>query len=199
MTLQQQPGIAPGASATSLNNAIAVSSDGNKSTYYFAMNDITLATSALTDFFVLQGSATQTGRVKRITIWGESTAAGSIGVNLLRRSTAGAGGTSVVVPSAKLDNKDDTSTFVANYLTANYSSLGTQVGGIVRTGLLTFGNNGAAPNNKLEFVFADKNDKAAILRGTADFFCISGASASGETPPAGAKAYVEIECEGDNS
>ena len=98
--------------------------------------------------------------------------------------------------AAKADTNDANPTATASYLTANYTSLGTANGGPLRTGLLTFGNSGATPQNVLTFEFSTRNDKALFLRGASDYICIGGSSS--ETPPTGAKVYLEIETEEDN-
>jgi hypothetical protein len=186
--LQQSPGS---------RGAALVSSDGSKYTYRFAINDAT-PVAAPTDVFIIQGSATKTLRIKRLQIFGESTAAGSIGFVITRRSTAGTPGSAVltaIVP-AKHDINDPASTATVSTVgTANYTTLGDSAG-LIEAGLLTFGNGGTVSNNNIAYDYATRQDKAVILRGVSDFICIGGV---GDALPTGAKLYMAMEMEEDNS
>ncbi|MGZ5028998.1 MAG: hypothetical protein ACXWAT_00855 [Methylobacter sp.] len=174
----------------------AVSSDGTKATYRYAMPDFTPVATP-TDILVIQGSATKTIRIKRIAVYGESTAAGSMGVQLVRRSTAGTLGSAVLtaVTAGKHDTGDGAATAVISTVgTANYTTLGTSAG-VMGAALLTFGNAGAVQSGVV-WDYSTRNDKAIILRGATDFLCIN---MNGDAVPTGGKVYFDIETEEDNS
>jgi len=182
---------APGALGVS-----AVSSDGSKATYRYAAPDF-VPVATPTDIIVIQGSATKTLRVKRIAVSGESTAAGAMGIQLVRRSTAGTLGSAVLtaVTAGKHDTGDTAPTAVVSTVgTANYTTPGTSAG-VVGAALLTFGNSGAVQSG-VEWNYATRQDKAIILRGTSDFLCIN---LNGDAVPTGGKLYFDIEMEEDSS
>lgn len=188
-----------GPSAVGVQNPLPVE-PGTRNTYRYALNDIT-PVAAPTDIFMIQGSATKTVRIKRIAIYGESTAAGSIGLQLIRRSTQFATqGTATFTPiAAALHDTLDASTpatAVVSYIqTANLTAVGT-ANGILDIAMLTFGNAGAVPLNSVIWEFSTRNDKPIILRGLTDFLFIGG---FGDALPTGAKLYISIETEEDNS
>lgn len=136
-----------------------------------------------TDFFTIQGSATGVVRVKAIECSGTTTAAASIAVQLVRRSTANTTGTSTspaLVPSDPLDPASGAS--VKAY-TANPGALGTIVGGPMRTGVLTTTTLASSPIEQtpaLGWTFGMNNDKEPTLRGVAQTLALNlnGASIS---------------------
>lgn len=184
-------------SAPGTTGVQAVSADGTKATYRYAVVDV-VPVATPTDVLVMQGSATKTVRIKRIAMYGESTAAGAMGVQLVRRSSAGTLGSAALtaITAGKHDTGDGAATAVVSTVgTANYTTLGTSAG-VLGAGMLTFGNSGAAAMNSLVWDFSTRQDKALILRGTSDFLCIN---LNGDAVPTGGKLYFEIETEEDNS
>lgn len=186
---------APGGGSTP---ALLVSSDGLKATYQYAVSAFSPQATP-TAMVVIQGSATKTVRIKRIRVSGVATAQGNMKIQLTRWSTAGTPGSAVLtaLTAAKHDLNDAAATAVVSTVgTANYTTEGTGSTvpmlcdrifmGVVATGIVT-------PN---DFNFATRNDKALILRGTADIITISGV---GSAVPSGGVLDISIETEEDNS
>jgi hypothetical protein len=151
-----------------------------------------------TDVMIIQGSATKTGRVKRIALWGIATTAGAMPITLVRRSAADSGGTGVAtaINPGKLDTSDAAATCVVSTVgTGNFTSLGTSANNVGQ-GMLWFALLAGAPT-AMVFEFATRQDKALILRGTSDFVCINlaGAALPATTP----SIYYEIQLEEDVS
>jgi hypothetical protein len=172
---------------------VAVSADGAKATYRYAGTFTPAATP--TDMIVITGSASKTGRVKRIALGGIATTAGSMPVTLIRRSVINTGGTSAAVTSGgKHDVNDATATVIPAIYSANASGLGTSAGNLGQGRLwLPLSTGQPFP---LVWDFSTRQDKALILRGTTDFIAING---NGATVPAGGAIDYEIEIEEDNS
>ncbi len=175
---------------------VAVKLD-NIPTYNYAVQAFA-AVATPTDVLVIQGSATRRVLVKRVMIWGAATAAGTMPVQVIRRSTAGTLGSAVltaVVP-AKHDTHDPTASAVVSTVgTANYTTVGTTAG-IVATGRLqmTALATGVAA---FPFIvdFGQLQDKPIILRGIAEHCNIN---FSGAAIPAGGVMDITIELEEDN-
>lgn len=188
--------VAPGDSHS--NPALMVSSDGSKATYQYSVSAFTPQATP-TAMVVIQGSATKTLRIKKIRVAGVATAQGNMKIQLTRWSTAGTLGSAALtaLTAVKHDLNDAAATGVVSTVgTANYTTEGTGSTlpmlcdrifmGVVATGIIT-------PN---EFNFATRNDKALILRGTADIITISGV---GSAVPSGGVLDISIEIEEDNS
>lgn len=200
----ENPGLINGAgtvdrarSAPGTTGVTAVSSDGSKATYRYAVTGFAPVATP-TAMAVLQGSATKTIRIKRIKISGVATANGNMQFQLTRRSTAGTLGSAVLtaITAAKHDINDAAATAVVSTVgTANYTALGTTAGQLAadRIGLCTTATGVPTP---LVYDFSTRQDKALILRGVADFITIDG---NGSAVPAGASIDMEIETEEDNS
>ena len=190
--------LAPLNAAPGAANTMSVSSDGSKATYRYAILAVTPVATP-TDFIVIQGSATKTGRVKRVKLSGVATAQGNMPAQLVRRSSAGTLGSAVLtaVAAAKHDTGDAAATCVVSTVgTANYTTLGTSAGveGVGRLGMPAAGTG--ATGQDLIWEFATRQDKALILRGTTDFLCVN---LNGAAVPAGGVIDLEIEIEEDNS
>lgn len=176
----------------------AVNSEGIKSTYRYSVTAITPVATP-TDFLLIQGSATMTGRIKSIRIDGKcTTTAGKIIVQLLRRSTAGTIGSAVLTPISpmKHDPSDSVPTLTVSYVqTANYGTPGTLVAqGGVRRLFLNLDASGASTPAVWEF--ADKQDKPIFVRGTSDYLWIN---LAGSTLPTATVLDLECEIEEDIS
>jgi hypothetical protein len=156
-----------------------VTTEGITATYGIAGAGNTPAPTP-TDVFILNGSATKTVKIKRITVSGLATTAGTMSVSLVKRTTANTGGTSTAPSIALFDSKDAAATAVPKLYTANPSALGTGI--TLSTQSLNFGVAGAAAN--VVFDFSTRNDKAIYLRGVAEGLAINlngGAVPSGGT------------------
>jgi hypothetical protein len=187
--MKQAPG-APG--------VVAVSSDGSKATFRYAVAGFTPVATP-TAFLVIAGSATKTVRIKSIKIGGVATANGNMQVQAQRWSTAGTLGSAVLtaLTAVKHDTNDAAATATVSTVgTANYTTPGTgsTVPAIVdRIGLCTTATGVPTP---LKFDFSTRQDKAFILRGTTDILVLSGNSSA---VPAGGVLDIEVETEEDNS
>lgn len=97
----------------------SVNTVSNKAATYRASITTIAIVSSPTDIFRLSGSATKTVYVKKITISGYKTNAGSLIVSLFKRSTANSDGTTVALTEHPLDSGDATATAAAVAITGN--------------------------------------------------------------------------------
>ena len=141
-----------------------------------------------TDVVILNGSATKTVKVKRVTVSGQATTAGSMNVSLVKRTAVNTAGTSTAVTAAQFDSIDSAATAVAKLYTVNPTSVGTGVA--LSAQELNFGVAGAA--GTVVFDFANRNDKAIYLRGVAEGLAIN---LNGAAVPAGGTFGFTIEFE----
>lgn len=141
-----------------------------RATYSASAEGIVPAASA-TDIFTINGSATKTIYIHKITVSGTRTAHAHDRVILLKRSTANSGGTSVVRSIVPHDSVNDLATAVVRSYTAN-PTLGTLVGNIyaatvsfpAQTPSNAQGNGGASVPWQWNYVDIGQ---PIILRGTA--------------------------------
>ncbi len=138
-----------------------------------------------TDVFIIKGSATRVIRVKSLTVSGISTVAGHIPLALIRRSTAPTGGTPVALTPGAHDIIDGAATAIPSYYTAN-PTLGTLVA-ILHNQRLALAP-AASSTDRLAFQFSWINEKAIVLRGVNDYFCLNMA---GATLPAGTAIDID--------
>ncbi len=175
---------------------LLVASEANKYTYRAAINTITPVATP-TDFVQMIGSATMTCRLKKIKLTGIATTAGTMPVNIIRRSTLGTQGSAVVtaIAPAKHDINHPVPTMSIGYVgTANWGTLGTSAGLLAADRLLL--PLAGSISNPCVFDLAFHEDMPILLRGTSDFVCVNlGASAV----PSGGVIDIEIEWEEDNS
>lgn len=151
-----------------------------------------------TDAFVIQGSPTKTVSVKSIKITGAATAAGTMPVTLVKRSSAGTLGSAVLTAfptPGQLDSTDAAPTAgVFTVGTANYGTLGTAAGifGAARLCLTALATGlGVQP-----VVWDFSMRKPAIIRGVGEFLCVN---FNGAAIPSGGVIDIEIETEEDAS
>ena len=164
----------------------SVSIEGTKTTFSTASLDFTPVTTA-TDIWTLLGSGTKTVRLLRLTITGFATAAISVNLQLIVRSTADSGGTSSTPALVPHDtNGSPSATAVVNLYSVN-PTLGTSVGPI-RARKLNLGATGSA--GTVEWNFSDKNDQAPVLRGATQQLCLNW---NGAAVPAGTLLDIEAE------
>ena len=187
--LKQAPG-APG--------VVAVSSDGSKATYRYAVQAFTPVATP-TAFFQIAGSATKTVRVKRIKIGGVATSNGNMQVQMSRWSTAGTPGSAVLtgVTAVKHDTGDAAATATVSTVgTANYTTQGTGNATLLSADRIFLATTATGATQQLIYDFSTRQDKAFILRGTTDILSLSG---NGSAVPAGGVLDIEVETEEDNS
>jgi|ERR1700729_1803153 len=172
--------------------AVSVSSDGTKPTYRYAGTFTPAATP--TDMIVIQGSATKTGRVKRIVFGGTAGTAGTMPITVIRRSTANTGGTKATISAALHDINDVSATVVPSIYSVNPTSVGTAANNLGQ-GRLFLPTSAVAPA-PLTWSLSTNQDKAWILRGASDFIAINGGASA---VPSGGVIDYEIELEEDAS
>ena len=169
--------------------------------YTYGIVDITPVATP-TDFIIIQGSATKTLKIQSIVLSLESTASGSIAVRLIRRSAANTvAATLNPIFGAPNDPNDAPATATVGYVSgANFTNLGTQVGGATAfLGAKNLNSNFQTSGfiqSTVEWSFEQMGIKPILLFGTSDFICIN---LNGDTVPAGGKIYADIKIEEDNS
>jgi hypothetical protein len=131
-----------------------------------------------TTALVIQGHATSIIRVKRISVAGAATAAGSMPFTIERWSTAGTPNTAVLtaITGAKHDSTGDAAAATVSTVgTANYQTKGTAAG-LVAAGRLNMVALGSAATSgegqPTTFTWGDKGDEAIVLRGTTEHLVV---------------------------
>lgn len=144
------------------------------------------APTSATDWFTLQGSATKTVKIKKISVQPyQSTPASIAHVAVIKRTAANTGGTSAVLTAVRYDSTDPGASAVPRTYSANPTALGTAEGTLSWT-LGTLGSN-APP--VVTLVYGDRGAKEPTLIGTNEFITIN---ASG-TLPAGVLMFYSVE------
>lgn len=170
--------------AVGTTGVAAVETEGTKATYSAGVIDFTPVATP-TDFFTLVGSGTKTVRVRRISISGFATAAISVNIQGIKRTTANSGGTSAQPSIAQMDSNDGAATAVVNTYSAN-PTLGTGVN--IRTSKLNLGATGAA--GTVTWEFGTRNTRALMLRGVAQCFSLNW---NGAAVPSGTLLDIDVE------
>ncbi len=167
-------------------SAQSVATEGVRATYSYASQANTPAASP-TDIFKIAGSATKVIRITRISIGGIATTAGYLKIALVRRSTAGSGGTATNPAALKHDTSDAAASATLTLYTAN-PTVGTAVGTLhaSRVFLPLVTATGSAP---LVWDFTNRNEEAIVLRGTTDILAINGVA---DTVPAGGVLDIDV-------
>lgn len=168
-------------------------------TFRYCVQSFT-AVATPTDIVVIQGSAVANKRVlvKRVKIDGAATAAGSMPVQLIRRSAAGTLGSAVLtaITAAKHDSGDRAATATVSTVgTANITSLGASAGIIEAGRIQLMAAGSGASTTPFEAGFGDRFDKPVVLRGASEYLCIN---LSGAAIPAGGVLDITIETEEDD-
>lgn len=146
--------------------ALHVSSDARNATYRAGATGLTLYSTAAAVLLEIQGSATKTIRIKKISIWGQAGTKFFTELTLERSTTIG-GGTPVAAALGKHDVNDPTATAVVNsYAAASTAGTGHAVLGAK---VLTVAPPAAGmAANPAVWDFSRNQDKALIVRGTSD-------------------------------
>lgn len=164
----------------------------------------TLGVATPTEVVVIQGSATKTARITKISVQGWSTTAGVMKWKLSRRTSAGTLG-SAVLTAIPTQGKNDSGTVASPTIvlstvgTANYTTVGT-LGAILDCGVVGF-NLAAQINNTVPWQpLTGGASQSMVLRGTSDWLTLDGgADAGGDAVPAGGVALITIEWAEDAS
>jgi hypothetical protein len=148
-----------------------------------------------TDAIVIAGAARSLVRVKRVAISGAATAAGTMPVQLVKRSSAGTLGSAVLtaVTPARHDSEFPAPhCAVSTVGTANYTTVGTAAG-VVRAARLCMTALGTGVGVvPVVWDFSTRFDHPVILRGTGELLCVN---FNGAAIPAGGVIDYEIELE----
>lgn len=172
-SLRPHPVSELGVFAPGAPGALLMSSDGSKATYA-AAGLIALGANSWNDIVLIQGSATRTVRVKRVSVryYGTATSGGGLAVQLIRRSSASSGGTSAAAGIAKFDINDPAATAAVTAWSAPTTATGTTAGivGAQGTNMYTSASSEPLP---IGWDFATREDKAVILRGAGDYLAIN--------------------------
>ena len=175
-------------SARADGKSLGVSTNGTRSTFHYVAQDVTPVATA-TDVVVLSGSVNKVIRVTKVSIVGTATAASIYDHYIIKRTTANTGGTSTTKTAAQSDSTDAAQSATLSLYTAN-PTLGT---GVTVEGNKTYLAAGATPGAAAlpyVYTFGTRNDKAIVLRGTAESLAIN---FGGQAVPSGANLYLSIE------
>lgn len=155
--------------------------------YRYASNGNTPAATP-TDVLVITGSASKLVRLRRIYVGALATAAGSMIVNLIRRSTADTTGTKTSPTPQKIDTADAAATATVDLYTANPGGLGTAVGTLSNRAL--FFQLVGAGKDFVEWNWSEILGRGIALRGVLDSLAIN---FGGAAVPSGGKLDFELE------
>jgi hypothetical protein len=131
-----------------------------------------------TPFFNIQGSATQTVRVRSIIISGPTlTAVAYLNILLTRHSTAASGGTPTDLVAIPIDSNYGATTLGALRVFTAAPTAGTEVGVLDSVRVLGQATTAAAAGLPVARVVLDFKDNPIILRGVAQGLCLRFAAA----------------------
>jgi hypothetical protein len=130
-----------------------------------------VAAAAATDIFKICGSATTTVRVTQFLVSGRATANANADVAIIKRSTAGSGGTATTPTVIPLDTGFSAGTAVVSAYTAN-PTVGTAVG-TISAAQLPIGNLTTATSATLALTYGNRPSSAVVLRGVAQCLAVN--------------------------
>jgi hypothetical protein len=172
-------------SAVGTTGIAAVNSEGTKASYSVGIVGFTPAATP-TDILGITGSGTKTVRLTRIVIAGIATAAATVEIQLIKRSSASTGGSPTTPTIVAHDSNDASATAVVNQYTANPTT-GTLVG-TLRAEKLNLGAAGAA--GRIVWDFTTRNSKGLVLRGAAQSLNLNW---GGAAVPSGTSLTIDVE------
>ena len=154
------------------DNALAVRPVPYEPQTYSAGASAFVPAATATDVFLISGSATKVIRIHKINVSGTTTSGSPIKctINLIKRSTANTGGTSVVSTNVPHDTSNAAASAVARSYTVN-PTVGTQVG-IVRSVTNSFQAAGLTVGS-IDFDFNNDGGQPVILRGVAENLAVN--------------------------
>jgi hypothetical protein len=170
-----------------------VSAEGGRMTYRYAIPAFTPVATP-TEMVVIQGSATKIVTVKKITVGGAATAAGSLSLVLTRRSGAGTLGSAVLTPITPAKHKGSTAAtaVVSSVGTANYTTPGTVVAyvGAGRATLVAIGSAATSgEGKKAVWEFGVNGEAPFELASDSEWLTLDGA---GGGVPSGGVLDIEV-------
>jgi hypothetical protein len=195
------PAIPQAGSAISVANgqqAIQViNAENERPTYSIGIeNFATAATNQ--DVFILIGSATKIVRVTRIQFSMTVTTSVVVPVQLIKRSTLNAGGTTGVALTTPLDSNNATATATNLAYATNYTTGGTVVGTMIRSQKYFAQATGIVPTTEcqlIDWVFGQNGCQPPTLRSATQSICIN----LGGVTIAGGSVSASIEWTEDNN
>lgn len=125
------------------------------------------AASSTTDNWRISGNASNTVIVTKLTVTCTETTAGQVSVQLIKRSTAGSGGTAASVTAVPLDSNKAAASSVVNSYTGTGPTVGTAVGDIDDAQFGCMAAATASPND-IYIPATSPSAPIAVLRGTAE-------------------------------
>ena len=168
--LAQQPGV-----NSPFNPVFAIPIDNKSNTYGAGVQGLVVASSA-TDIFTICGAANIVTRIASVGVSGRATAAASVDISLVMRSTANTGGTSSTVSATKYDSTYGTASSSVLSYTVN-PTLGTNAGGanaMLSVRQLFLGNlTTGQPGERAIWTFGDRPSSQLALRGTAQCMAVN--------------------------
>jgi len=156
-----------------LNPIPMADNDPYRAAYGFSVVGYSTIAASPTDVFTIAGSASKTIRVRQILVSGFATSATSVALNIIRRSAANTGGTSVAQTAGKRDVNDDNATASLLLYSANPSGLGTSAGIIDGGRLGLVAASGVSQIDRINFQYGWLNEKAPVLRGATDLLALN--------------------------
>lgn len=135
------------------------------------------------DNLMLTGSANTTVRLKRISISSSATAAQTINVNVIKRSSLDTGGASTLLASVPYDSVNFAAGAVVKYFTVAPTP-GAQVGSLMRAAQIFINTAGGTPGVTV-FEFGDDIAQCVILRGANECACLNLGNAPTNSPNIG--------------
>lgn len=160
-----------------------------KATYMAAFNNATLAASC-TDFLTITGSGTKTVKVLKIAILPSETSSGAVALPeylLIKRSTAGSGGTSSTLTNVPLDSASAAGSATVKLFSAN-PTVGTAIGtiSVKHCGGMSTAFNQAVGGHNPEGLMFDYTitGQPIVLRGTSEQVAVNlgGITQPGSSP-----------------
>lgn len=154
------------------NSTGSVNMAASPATYAAAASGLVPAALA-TDVFTLNGSATKTIRVSKLSVNGVQTTAGQVAISIIKRSTANAGGTSTATTRIPYDSASAAATGTVLSYTANPTTLGTVVGTITASRLFVPGIATATDAQGFSMVTGDVGQQFVTIRGAAENLAVN--------------------------
>lgn len=148
---------------TTTTNAIPTSEKPNLAVTYQATFSGAVTATTPTDVFTIAGAAGRKVIIKHLYVYGEQTTAGSLKVNLIKRSTLNTGGTSTILTSVPVDSSQAASIATLRAYTIN-PTLGIAVGTLA-TRFVRLNTAGSVPA-PLEFNSNNKFRDITLNSGT---------------------------------
>jgi hypothetical protein len=170
---------------------LSVSLEGGKPSYAAGIEILAASMAAnATDVFQIIGAAGKIIKIQRIQVSADATAAASVDMYLLKRTTANTGGTVSAVTGVAYDSVDLAPSATVQVYTANPSALGT--GQIIRIDgyALPAASTTGYPFNPIVWDFGTRNAKCPTLRGVGESLVFNW---GGQAINTGLDIWIDIE------